>query len=43
MKFKIDNNLTRNKSDILRKVGYKIIFDRKTGKQSFVRNLTGGR
>ncbi|MFW5884804.1 MAG: hypothetical protein ACOCUF_01030 [Patescibacteria group bacterium] len=43
MKFKINNNFSRSASDILRKVGYKPIFDQKTGKSSYVRNLTGQR
>ncbi|MFO7806966.1 MAG: hypothetical protein R6V40_00905 [Candidatus Moraniibacteriota bacterium] len=43
MKFKIEYNFSRNVSEILRKAGYKSIFDPKTGKQSFSRSLTNGR
>ncbi|MDZ7611909.1 MAG: hypothetical protein U5L10_04055 [Candidatus Moranbacteria bacterium] len=43
MKFKIPYNFSRNTSDMLRNAGYKFITDRKTGKNSYVQNISGGR
>lgn len=42
MKIQIPNKLTTNTFNVLRKAGYLQIFDRQSGKKSFVRKLSTG-
>lgn len=43
MKFKVENNLNYTPENILRNSGYFPIFDRKSQKRSFVKQITGNR